>query len=170
MSPMILSTPAEPDGTEDFRIKVWFRFVPREGWLPQDTEGLWAILLSEDTVRVRNVPLLQEGVAEGDVVRFTTDAEGRRWAVERVESSDNCTIRVLPVPAGPLGPSAQAVHERLSPFGLGGEVFSDEFPLVAFNVPASSDLSGIKTLLVHGVTEDWWHFETACVTDEWINA
>jgi hypothetical protein len=23
-------------------IKVWSRFVPREGWFPQDTEGLWA--------------------------------------------------------------------------------------------------------------------------------
>ena len=22
------------------KVKVWFRFVPREGWLPQDTEGL----------------------------------------------------------------------------------------------------------------------------------
>ncbi|MFD7020528.1 DUF4265 domain-containing protein [Streptomyces sp. NPDC059928] len=167
---MTLSTLTEPDGAEDFRIKVWFRFMPREGWLPQDTEGLWAVLLGEDTARVQNVPLLQEGVAEGDVVRFTTDTEGRHWAVERVEASGNCTIRVLPVPAGPLGRSAQAVHERLSPFGLGGEVFSDEFPLVAFNVPASSDLAAIKSLLVHGVAEGWWHFETACVTDDWINA
>ncbi|MGW7427158.1 hypothetical protein ACWGJB_45580 [Streptomyces sp. NPDC054813] len=23
------------------KIKVWFRFVPREGWSPQDTEGVW---------------------------------------------------------------------------------------------------------------------------------
>ena len=110
-------------------------------------------MLSEDTAQVQNVLLLQEGVAEGDVVRFTTDAEGRHWAVERVEASGNCTIRVLPVPAGPLDPSAQAVHERLSPFGPGGEVFSDEFPLVAFNAPAASDLAGIKSLLVHGVAD-----------------
>lgn len=57
--------------------------MPREGWLPQDTEGLWAALLSEDTARVQNVPLLQEGVAEGDVVRFTTDTEGRHLGVGR---------------------------------------------------------------------------------------
>jgi hypothetical protein len=47
------------------------------------------------------------------------------------------------------------VHERLSPFGLGGEVFGDEFPLVAVNMPAGSDLAGIKSLLVHGVADGW---------------
>ncbi|CAM5553487.1 hypothetical protein SCALM49S_03948 [Streptomyces californicus] len=33
------------------QIKVWFRFVPREDWLPYDTEGLWATRLSADTAR-----------------------------------------------------------------------------------------------------------------------
>ena len=42
------------------------------------------------------------------------------------------------------------MHERLSPFSLGGEVFSKEFPLVASTVPADADLSGIKALLVRG--------------------
>jgi hypothetical protein len=32
------------------RIKV-FRFVPREGWLPYDKEGLRADRLGEDTAR-----------------------------------------------------------------------------------------------------------------------
>jgi len=91
------------------RIKVWFRFVSREGWLPYDKEALWADRLGEDTARLVNVPFLQDGVAEGEVVRFITDPEGMHWAVERVEASGNCTVRVIPIPAGPLGPSAQAV-------------------------------------------------------------
>jgi Domain of unknown function (DUF4265) len=70
-----------------------------------------------------NVPFLQDGVAEGEVVRFITDPEGVHWAVERVEASGNCTVRVVPIPGGPLGPSAQAVHEKLAPLGLGGEVW-----------------------------------------------
>lgn len=78
-----------------------------------------------------NAPFLQDGVAEGEVVRFVTDADGLHWAKEQVETSGNCTVRVLTVPSGPLGRSAGAVHERLSPFGLAGEVFSEEFPLVA---------------------------------------
>jgi hypothetical protein len=69
------------------KIKVWFRFVPREGGFQQDTEGLWATRLSADAARVQNVPLLQDGVAEGDVVRFQADSDGLNWAVGRVGSA-----------------------------------------------------------------------------------
>ncbi|WSP77967.1 DUF4265 domain-containing protein [Streptomyces sp. NBC_01235] len=152
------------------KIKVWFRFVPREGWFPQDTEGLWGTKLSEDTARVRNVPFLQDGVAEGDVVRFATDSDGLHWAVGRVSASGNCTVRVVPVPDGPLGRSPHAVHQCLSAFGLGGEVFSEEFPMVAFTVPAGADFAGVKALLAQGEGEGWWHHEVGCANDEWWNA
>ncbi|MFF8375314.1 DUF4265 domain-containing protein [Streptomyces sp. NPDC015661] len=152
------------------KIKVWFRFVPREGWFPQDTEGLWATKLSNDTATVKNVPFLQDGVAEGDVVRFRTDSDGLHWAVERVSPSGNCTLRVLPVPDGPLGRSPQAVHQRLSPFRLGGEVFSEDFPMVAFTAPAGADFAGIKALLAQGEEEGWWHYEVGSATDEWRSA
>lgn len=122
-------------GSSVEQIKVWFRFVPREGWYPQDTEGLWATRLSADTAQVQGVPFLQDGVAEGDVVRFQTDTDGLHWAVGRISASGNCTIRVVPVPSGPLGRSPQAVHQRFARFGLGGEVFSEEFPMVALHRP-----------------------------------
>ncbi|MER6176049.1 DUF4265 domain-containing protein [Streptosporangium sp. NPDC001681] len=170
MSLMTSATSPEHNTAENNRIKVWFRFIPREGWLPYSTEGLWATRLSEDTARLENVPFLQEGVAEGDIVRFATDADGLHWAKKRVEASGSCTVRVLPVPSGPLGPSAKAVHERLAPFGLGGEVFSTELPLVAFNVPADAEVGQIKALLTHGEEDGWWHFEASCVTDAWHNA
>ncbi|NUW44123.1 DUF4265 domain-containing protein [Nonomuraea rhodomycinica] len=157
--------PASPD-----LIKVWFRFVPREGWLPYDTEGLWATRLSEDTARVENAPFLQDGLAEGEVVRFITDADGLHWSTERVQASGNCTIRVLPVPTGPLGRSPHAVHEHLAPYGVSGEVFSQEFPLIAYTVPADADLKEIKMLLRRGRQDGWWHFEEACVTDAWRDA
>jgi hypothetical protein len=48
------------------------------------------------------VPFLQDDIAQGDVVRFDTDAEAVRWSWERVSASGHCTIRVLSVPAGPL--------------------------------------------------------------------
>ncbi|WP_033329270.1 DUF4265 domain-containing protein [Streptomyces yerevanensis] len=152
------------------KIKVWFRFVPREGWFPQDTEGLWATKLGDDTARVQNAPFLQDGVTEGDVVRYQTDSDGLHWAVGRVSSSGNCTIRVLPVPTGPLGRSPQAVHQRFSAFGLGGEVFSEDFPMVAFTAPAGADFAGIKALLVQGQADGWWHYEIGCGSDEWWNA
>ncbi|GHH29685.1 hypothetical protein Srubr_37710 [Streptomyces rubradiris] len=160
---------ADMDSTAE-KIKVWFRFVPREGWFPQDTEGLWAARLSADTARVQNVPFLQNGVAEGDVVRFQTDSDGLHWAVGRVTSGGNCTIRVVPIPSGPLGRSPQAVHQRLSVFRLGGEVFSKDFPMVALTAPAGADFAGIKALLNQGKEEGWWHYEVGCGTDEWWNA
>lgn len=170
MQGVTVSTGASHDSPGAGHLKIWFRFVPRDDWLPYDTEGLWAMPLSTDLGRVANVPFLQDGIAQGDIVRFRTDTDGVRWAIERVEASGNCTVRVLPVPDGPLGRSAAAVHERLSPFGLGGESFSQEFPLVAFNVPANADMASIKRLLMRGQAEGWWHFEIGCATDAWREA
>jgi hypothetical protein len=164
------AAPGRPAPDADGLVKIWFRFVPRDGWLPHDTEGLWARRLGEDTAQVANVPFLQDGIAQGDVVRFRTDDDGVHWAVQRVEASGRCTIRVLPVPDGPLGRSARAVHERLAPFGIGGESFSADFPLVALDVPPDADIAGIKTLLRTGESQGWWHFEEACVTDAWRDA
>ncbi len=118
------------------------------GRLSQDTEGLWAVPVGADTARVVNVPFLQDGVAEGDVVRYTTDAEGTHWATGRAEASGNVTIRVLPVRHGPSGPDARAVHEWFARFGLGGESFGATLPLVALTVPADAPMAEIKALLV----------------------
>ncbi|WP_342215975.1 DUF4265 domain-containing protein [Nocardia brasiliensis] len=150
-------------------IKVWF-FLPRDEWHQYEHEGMWARRTGEDTAVVQNSPLLAGGVAEGDVVRFRTDSDGRHWAVDRVSSSGNCTIRVVPVPTGPLGRSPKAVHQRLSGFKLGGEVYSKDFPMVAFTVPAGADFAGIKELLAHGTESGWWHYEVGYGTDEWWNA
>jgi hypothetical protein len=75
-------------------------------WLPYDTEALWATPLTSDTARIDNVPFLADGVAQGDIVRFVTDADDCSWGTERVAWSGSNTIRILPVPSGPLGPSA----------------------------------------------------------------
>lgn len=94
--------PQLQSGISPSEIKVWFRFVPREGWLQQDTEGLWATRLGADTARIRNAPFLQNGVAEGDVVQFRTDTDGPHWAIGRVRSAGNRTI------GGPHGTGTDA--------------------------------------------------------------
>jgi hypothetical protein len=128
MANMDLTSSARHEARGDGRIKIWFRFVPREGWLPIDTEGMWAHPVTADTARIDNVPFLQDGIAQGDIVRYIADSNGRLWATERVEASGNCTVRVVPVPGGPLGHSAEAVHDRLRPFEIGGELYSHDFP------------------------------------------
>jgi hypothetical protein len=148
-------------------IKVWFKFVPRAGWLPYDTEGLWATQLTPDTARIENVAFLQDGVAQGDVIRFEVDTVGMRWGRERVLASGHCVIRLLPVPSGPLGKSASAVIEKFRPFRLGGEVFSAELPFVALDVPADADFDEIKLMLEDGEFQGWWRYEVGCGTDRW---
>ena len=98
------------------------------------------------------------------MIRYVVGHDDLRWATRRVAASGNCTVRVLPVPGGP---SARAVHDRLAPFGLGGEVFSDELPLPALTVPAGADLAAVKAVLDHGEAEGWWRYETPCVTPAW---
>ncbi|MEV4704017.1 DUF4265 domain-containing protein [Actinoplanes sp. NPDC049316] len=148
-------------------VKVWFKFEPREGWLPYDTEGLWAAPTGSDTAEIENVPFLQDGVAVGDIVRYMVDEDQTLWAVDRVHASGNCTVRVLPLPDGPLGPDARQVHERFRPFGVDGEVFSEDLPLVALNVPAAADFAAVKALLAQGEAAGWWQAEVSCANERW---
>jgi hypothetical protein len=151
------------------RVKVWYRFVPREGWPQYDREGVWATLVDVDVAQVNNVPFFVDGAAEGDLVRFTTDPQGVRWVVERVEWSGTCTILVLPAPDGPKA-TAGAVHEVFTPLGIGAEAHSAEFPLVALSVPPDADLSAVKALLDEGEAAGRWFHQEACVGDEWRSA
>ena len=161
--------PDIPELRGDQPIKVWFRFVPRQDWPPYDTEGLWATPITADTARIDNVPFMQDGLALGDEVRYVTDAGGRKWAAGRVDTLGNCTVRIIPVPDGPLEGSAE-VHERLRPFGIVGETFSTEFPMVALNIPATANLKAIKKLLAKGHEQGWWYYEVSCLTDAWRKA
>ena len=163
-------TPHAPDVRQpptDEAIKVWFRFVARPGWLPYDTEALWAVPVGPGTARLCNVPFLQNGAARGDVVRYETDADGRRWALSREEPSGHCVIRVLPSRTGPLGPDPAAVRTEFAAYRLEGEVFSDDLPLVAFDVPPDADFAGIKSLLLAGRSDGRWQFEEGSTTERW---
>ncbi|GLF95199.1 hypothetical protein SYYSPA8_12900 [Streptomyces yaizuensis] len=62
------------------------------------------------------------------------------------------------------------MRQRLSVFGLGGEVFSDDFPMVAFTVAAGADFAGIKAPLNRGRDDGWWHYEVGCCTGAWWTA
>lgn len=151
-------------------IKIWFKFVPRIEWLPFDTEGMWAIARGADTAEVDNVPFLQAGIAVGDVVQYVVDDRDRRWSVRRIAESGNCTVRILPDPSGPFGKSGPAVIDRFRPFGIDGEVFSNELPLVALNVSAEADFSAIKSLLGSGEEAGWWFVDVGCGTQRWWDA
>ncbi|WP_155123603.1 MULTISPECIES: DUF4265 domain-containing protein [unclassified Actinoplanes] len=51
---------------------------------------------------------------------------------------------------------------KFARFGLGGEVFSADLPLVALTVPAGAASGEIKLLLDEGQADGWWHHEVGC--------
>ncbi|WP_425471704.1 DUF4265 domain-containing protein [Streptomyces cadmiisoli] len=60
---------------------------------------------------MENAPFLQDGVAEGDVVRYRTDSDGLYWAVELVSSSGSCTNSTS-VPRHTAQPQSPAARQR----------------------------------------------------------
>lgn len=95
-------------------VKVVFE-LPRDkdGWPPAASEGLWAIPVSPDVVRLDNTPFFVRGVAAGDLIRVHREADGQLRAAARLQWSGHCTIRIIVFRDGPLGGSRQQVLDML---------------------------------------------------------
>jgi hypothetical protein len=157
-------------GTADRFVKVVFE-VPRDddGWPPVAREGLWAVPVTSDTVRLHNSPWFVRGVANGDLIRVRKDEDGQLWADERLEWSGTCTIRVVPFRKGPLDGSRQRVLDAFAPLGVNGEGV-EQYGIVALDVPPDVDLAAVKRLLYEGARDGWWDYEEGCVGDAWLAA
>jgi len=157
-------------GTADRFVKVVFE-VPRDddGWPPVAREGLWAVPVTSDTVRLHNSPWFVRGVANGDLIRVRKDEDGQLWADERLEWSGTCTIRVVPFRKGPLDGSRQRVLDAFAPLGVNGEGV-EQYGIVALDVPPDVDLAAVKRLLREGARDGWWDYEEGCVGDAWLAA
>jgi hypothetical protein len=74
-------------------------------------QGLVAIPVGADVVRVVNARFLVRGFASGDLVQVRLGEDGQLWAGERLRWSGHCAIRVIPFEDGPLGGSLHWVLE-----------------------------------------------------------
>jgi hypothetical protein len=158
------------EGEQDDYVRVRFK-LPRDddGWPPVASEGVWAVRLGVDLVRLDNVPWFARNVASGDTFRISTDSDGVLWATDKVEWSGSCTIRVIPFPEGPLEGSLQAVLDSFAGLGVDGEGLQ-QFGIVALNVPPEADLGAVQRLLRQGVTDGWWDYEEGCIGEAWLSA
>ncbi|MDX3854164.1 DUF4265 domain-containing protein [Streptomyces sp. AK02-01A] len=148
-------------------VKVLFPLDQDEdGWPPVSTEGLWAVRLDGDAVRIDNTPWFVTNVACGDIVRVNEDVDGQLRAVEKVKWSGNCPIRVIPFRDGRFEGELSPVIELFAPVGVTGEGLA-QFGLVALNVPGDVDLATVQELLWRGSDEGWWDFDEGCVGDAW---
>ena len=121
------------------RVKVRFRLVrDDDGWLPAESEGLWAVPLGSDEYRIDNVPwFVRKPLDE----RCGVCARGQRWllwAIERRRASGHITIRVIPRRDGPLHGDSHAVLDHVASFGVTGEGIK-QYGLVALDVPPGAD-------------------------------
>ena len=157
------------DGERADYVRVRFQLRPDDDdWPPVASEGLWAVPLGGDLVRLDNIPWFARDVASGDTFRTSTDSDGVRWATDKVAWSGNCTVRVIPFPDGALVGSGQAVLDAFAPLGVAG-VGLEQLGMVALNVPPDADLGAVKRLLRQGVQDDWWDYEEGCIGQAWLS-
>jgi hypothetical protein len=158
------------DGQQADYVRVRFQLrQDDDGWPPVASEGVWAVPLGGDVVRLDNIPWFARNVACGDLFRTSADSHGEVWATERVKWSGNCTVRVIPFPEGALAGSGQAVLDAFARLGVDGEGLQ-QYGIVALDVPAGADLVAVKRLLRQGVEDGWWDYEEGCVGQAWLSA
>jgi len=151
-------------------VHVRFKLLPDDdGWPPVGSEGLWAVPLGDDLVRLDSIPWFARNVASGDTFRVSADVDGVLWATDKVAWSGNCTVRVVPFRDGPLGGSGQAVLDAFASLGADGEGLR-QYGIVALNILPGVDLGAVRRLLRQGVEAGWWDYEEGCIGDAWLSA
>ncbi|MBB2940472.1 hypothetical protein FB565_000176 [Actinoplanes lutulentus] len=150
-------------------VKVFFHIRVEDGWPPVGTESMWARPVSTDIVELDNTPFFARGVSCGDHIRVVREDDGTLTAVEVVEWSQRCTVRVVPFSDGPLQGDRQRVLDEFATVGVTGEGI-EQFSIVALNIPPTTDLSAVKRLLRDGVERGWWDYEESNIGDDWANA
>ncbi|MFE6920138.1 DUF4265 domain-containing protein [Nocardia sp. NPDC057663] len=157
------------EGDEVDYVRVVFR-LPDDptGWHSFATERMWAVRVDETRVRLDNIPFHARDVACGDVLAVEADDDGVLWAGDVLESSGNCTIRVIPADGCLRAEVRQAVLDAFEPLGVDGE--GSRTGLVALNVPPSSDIEETKATLAQGHADGLWFYDLGSVTERWRTA
>lgn len=132
-------------------------------------ERLWAVPIGEGLARIDNIPWFVPNLALGDLVTTRDNsAEGSLEAVDKLQWSGNCTVRVIPYAAGELAGDLRRVVDLFSPLGVQLEVI-DKFTMVGLSIPPSVDIAAVKGLLIRGYEANWWDYEESCVGDSWVD-
>jgi len=155
--------------TLDELVKVWFELPRDDHWPSVTSEGLWAVAVGAQAVRLDNTPWLARDVACGDLFRVRRADDGLLWATEKLRWSGRCTIRVVPLPDGALEGSGQRVIDAFAPLGVSGEGI-EQYGMIALDIPSDVDLATVKRLLRAGQDDGRWTYEERCIGDAWLNA
>lgn len=147
-------------------VRVHFALEPQDGWPPVPDEALWAQAIGGGRYLIESPPWYVRGVAVDDEVSARADDDGRLWADGEVAPGGRLTVRVLPLPEGPLGGDPAAVAEAFGPLGVRcGD--PSRHGIVALDIPGDGDLPAIKALLLDGESAGRWDFDEARTSPEW---
>jgi len=134
-------------------VKVTFRL---DDPAPGTSETMWAVVMSETSARLENVPLLAFGFSYKDVVETTVN-DGQLVCTGRsVVRGGHSTYRLM-VDPGAIGSSFDQRWAGLSALGCRFEGASVRF--LAVDVPPSADILAVYHLIEEGQHDGVWNFE-----------
>ena len=119
-----------------------------------EAEVLWGDRVTQDTLRLDNIPLLAFGVSMGDVVRVCSKQSTLHFQ-EVVKRGGHSTYRVMME-----APDDRSTKERFRDVivaGCGYEQLTARF--AAIDVPPSVDIFRVYDLLERGLDAGAWTFE-----------
>lgn len=156
---------AQQDGATVL-VRLLFALAQDAGWPPAPHEEIWAQPLGDGRYSVETPPWYVRGLAVRDIVE-AAPGEGGLWAGETLRWGGRLTVRVLPLPEGPLNGDPQEVRRAFAPLGvLSGEP-SPQYGIVALDIPREADLRAVKALLLEGEALGSWDIDESRVSDEW---
>lgn len=144
-------------------VQVWFRMSGD----PATALGMSAEALAPHRVRLLSAPWAAPNAAKADVFRVQRGTDGQLWALEKLEASGFCAIRVGLAPDSPLGPVKHRVDAILDKFTALGITGDGMFGLAVIDVPPDADLYLVRQLLDTGQRDGWWDYDELCVTEAW---
>lgn len=150
-------------------VLVQLRFVldQQDGWPPQPAEVIWAQPLGEGRYVVETAPWFVRGLAVDDVVSAQPDADGLLWATGERQRGGRLTVRLLPLPDGPLGGDPEVVRSVFAELGVRSGEPSPQHGIVALDIPGDGDLRAIKALLIAGESDGSWDVDESQLSDAW---
>lgn len=156
-------------------VRIHFALDQQDGWPPQPDEALWAQPVGEGRYVVESPPWFVRSLAVDDVVQAEPGEGGALWAGGGalwaggvVRRGGRLTVRLLPLPDGPLGGDPQAVRVLFAPLGVRSGEPSPQHGIVALDIAGDGDLRAIKELLIAGEADGSWDVDESQVSDAWL--
>ena len=149
-------------------VQIRFALEQEDGWPPVPDEVLWAQPLGEARYVVESPPWYLRGVAVDDIVAASPRDDGQLWGDGLLSRGGRLTVRLLPLPNGPLGGDPEAVRSAFAALGVRPGPPSPEHGIVALDIPGDGDLRTIKAVLIDGESDGSWDVDEARVSDAWL--